>query len=305
MSKQATRRPQPKRRPQQRKGRTAMAAKGAKGGNNRMLWITLTVVLVVGAGLIIAIASANKKKQAQGIKDRQSAPAALVAKVTSGVSNDVINAVGAGTTVKNPLTPVTPAVPVLKDGGGKPRVVYMGAEYCPYCATERWAMVNALSRFGKFKNLKITTSGAAPEAFPNTATFSFYGSTYESPYIVFEPVEEQTNSDQPLETPTQEQSNLLAKYDVAPKYTDRTGAIPFMDFANQYIISGASYDAGKLSGLEHQQIADAMANSSTDISKGAVGTANQMTAAICKSLTNNKPEAVCSQPAIVQIQKTL
>jgi hypothetical protein len=34
MNKQATRRPQTKRRPQQRKGRTAMAAKGGK--SNRM-----------------------------------------------------------------------------------------------------------------------------------------------------------------------------------------------------------------------------------------------------------------------------
>ena len=69
---------------------------------------------------------------------------------------------------------------------GKPRIVYLGAEYCPYCATERWAMVNALSRFGTFKNLKITTSSAT-DVDANTPTFSFYGSTFTSPYIKFEP----------------------------------------------------------------------------------------------------------------------
>ena len=299
MSKQATRRPQPKRRPQQRKGRTAMAAKGAKGGNNRMLWIIVTIVLVVGGGLIIAVASSHKKKQAASIKDRQSAPAALVSKVT-GVSDSVINTVGAGKTVQDPLKKVSPAVAVLKTSDGKPRIVYVGAEYCPFCGTERWAMVNALSRFGKFSNLKITTSSST-DVPPTISTFSFYGSKYDSPYIQFEPVEQENNTGQPLENPTSEQVDLMNKYDVAP-YTSRNGAIPFIDFANQFIVSGASYDANQLQGLTHDQIASDMQDSSSGISQGAIGTANKMTAAIC-TLTDNKPSA-CDQPAIKAIQKT-
>jgi hypothetical protein len=39
-------------------------------------------------------------------------------------------------------------------GGGKPEVLYIGAEYCPYCGTERWSMIVALSRFGTFRGLK-------------------------------------------------------------------------------------------------------------------------------------------------------
>ncbi|HUC04207.1 MAG TPA: DUF929 family protein, partial [Acidimicrobiales bacterium] len=33
---------------------------------------------------------------------------------------------------------------------GKPEVFYVGAEFCPYCGAERWAMYIALSKFGTF-----------------------------------------------------------------------------------------------------------------------------------------------------------
>ena len=46
----------------------------------------------------------------------------------------------------SPLTATT-GQPALTSGG-KPEILYVGAEYCPYCAAERWAMVVALSRFG-------------------------------------------------------------------------------------------------------------------------------------------------------------
>jgi Domain of unknown function (DUF929) len=62
--------------------------------------------------------------------------------------------------------------------GGKPEVLYVGAEYCPYCAAERWAMIVALSRFGTFSGLAATHSAAKngagqAEAYPNTATWTF------------------------------------------------------------------------------------------------------------------------------------
>ena len=45
--------------------------------------------------------------------------------------------------------------------GSLPRFVYEGAEYCPYCAMARWSMVAALSRFGTFSSLKMTSSATA------------------------------------------------------------------------------------------------------------------------------------------------
>ena len=42
--------------------------------------------------------------------------------------------------------------PPLTDHG-LPAVVYVGAEFCPYCAVQRWALLVAFSRFGTFSNL--------------------------------------------------------------------------------------------------------------------------------------------------------
>jgi hypothetical protein len=298
MSKQTTRRAPQKRRPQQRKGRTAMAAKGGKA-NNRTTWIMVAVVLAVGIALVVAFASGSKKKQAGDfIKGEQPAPASLVSKVT-GVSPKVITDVGAGS-VTNPPTKISGARLVTSDG--KPRIVYIGSEYCPYCATERWAMLNALSRFGTFENVKITssaknTANGAPEVFPGTSTFSFHGSTYKSDYITFEPVEQFDNSYKPLDTTSPEHQQLIDTY-------NKGGSIPFIDFANQYMISGASYKPDVLQGKTRTEIAGELSNASSDVTRGVIGTANVMTATICK-VTGNKPADVCSNQAVQAIENQL
>jgi thiol-disulfide isomerase/thioredoxin len=70
---------------------------------------------------------------------------------------------------------------VLNDNG-KPLIVYIGAEYCPYCAAERWAAVIALSRFGTFTGLGQTHSSSS-DVYPDTATLSFHGAVYASQYL--------------------------------------------------------------------------------------------------------------------------
>src|SRR5215471_17073708 len=44
--------------------------------------------------------------------------------------------------------PFTPGSGAPLTSGGKPEMLYIGAEYCPYCAAMRWSMAVALSRFG-------------------------------------------------------------------------------------------------------------------------------------------------------------
>ena len=111
---------------------------------------------------------------------------------------------------------------ILKGADGKPLITYIGAEYCPYCAAERWSLAVALSRFGTFSNLSGTHSSDS-DVFPDTQTLSFYGSSYSSPYVDFQPVEEETNQPagdgyQTLQTPTAAQSALVAKYDTAGEH---------------------------------------------------------------------------------------
>ena len=71
---------------------------------------------------------------------------ALIGKVTS-VPAATLDQVGGGTVTAPPTTISGAAL----TSGGKPEMLYIGAEYCPYCAAERWAMIVALSRFGTFK----------------------------------------------------------------------------------------------------------------------------------------------------------
>ena len=252
------------------------------------------VVVVVAIALVAAVARGGNNSS---IPDRVPASPAVVAQVTS-VSPSVFSTVGVGTATSAPQ-PISSA-PLTTNG--KPRILYIGAEYCPFCATERWAMVLALSRFGTFTNLQQTQSSSS-DVFPNTHTFSFYGSTYTSKYIVFEPVETETRTGKPLETPTAEQAQLMATWDVAP-YTTQPGSIPFMNLGGRYVTTGATYDASVLQGKTAEQIAAALHDPSSPIAKGAVGAANTMTAAICK-LTNGQPANVCSDPTIAGIMAKL
>jgi hypothetical protein len=185
--------------------------------------------------------------------------------------------------------------------GGKPELLFMGAEYCPYCAAERWAMVNALSRFGTFSGL-TTTHSSSTDADPNTPTFSFAKSTYTSKYLNFTSVEETTNIPNgqgyytTLQTPTAAETKLGQTY-------DPQGAIPFLDFGNKYVEVGnlAPLDPSMLAGKNWSQVAAAMASpSSSSLGSAEVANANYITAAICK-MTNNLPATACT-PTIQGLQ---
>ena len=156
-------------------------------------------------------------------------------------------------------------------------ITYVGAEYCPFCAAERWALAVALSRFGTFSNLSGTHSSDTDE-FPDTQTLSFYGSSYSSPYVDFQPVEEATNRPagagyQTLQTPTAAQSALVAKY-------DPQGSIPFLDIANRYVVTGSSFSPQVLQGLSRSQIAADLSDPNSAVAQAIDGTANDITAAI-------------------------
>lgn len=284
-----SKRPTPKR-PQYKGGKRVRADR-----SNRVWWIAGVVVVVIGLALVAAVASGSKSEQKTKV-----APAALVAKVTS-LPVSVFNTVGAGSATRAPKAISAPAL----TAGGKPLVLYLGAEYCPFCAAERWPMVIALSRFGSFSGLGLTHSSST-DTFPNTATFSFHGASYRSRWIAFTGVETETNERQgdgyaPLDRLTAQQQQLFATYDAPPYTTERaTGGIPFIDFGGKFLVNGATYDPSVLTGKSADDIADALSDPTTAISKGAVGAANTLTAAMC-SLTGNQPASVCTDPTIAKL----
>lgn len=190
---------------------------------------------------------------------------------------------------------------VLRDAEGEPIITYVGAEYCPYCAAQRWAIAVALSRFGTFTGLSATHS-STNDVYANTQTLSFYGSHYTSQYVDFQPVEEQTNQAvngtyPTLQQPTTAQSSLLSRF-------DSQGSIPFLDIANKYVVVGASYSPQVLAGLSQTQIAQQLANPNSAVGQAIDGAANVITAAITQ-VTGQQPMSVASSPAIAAIAKSL
>lgn len=228
-----------------------------------------------------------------------SASARVVREVTS-VPAAALDSVGAGSGVSAPgaLPAGTPPI----ESGGKPLVLYVGAEYCPYCAAERWAMVVALSRFGSFSGLGLTTSSST-DIFPSTRTLTFHGSSYTSDLIAFEGVETQSNklsatgSYEALETPTATQQQLFSTY-------NPNGGIPFTLIGNRYVISGASFRPEVLQGKSWQEISAALSDPASPIAKQVLGAANTITAAIC-TLTNGQPTDVCTSPGVTAAASAL
>jgi uncharacterized protein DUF929 len=261
----------------------------------RILIASGSIVAVIAIVVAFIVVKANNKPSASSSNGPTGAAlSSVVSKVTS-VPASTLDKVGKGS-FTGQIQPVSGAAPLTANG--KPEMLYMGAEYCPYCAAERWAMIVALSRFGTFSGLS-TVHSSTTDTPSNISTFTFHGSSYTSKYLTFTPVEMETNVPDPstggyttLETPTAAQQALLTKYDAAP-YTTQPGAIPFIYFGGKYVSIGASYDATVLSGKSWAQISSALSNPDSDVAKAVNGTANYITAAICK-MTGNQPASACT-----------
>jgi hypothetical protein len=248
----------------------------------------VAVAIVVAVLVVVSVLAPKKTSGGSAALDT------AVAKTLTGIPASVFDTVGVGAGASNPPKPIS-APPLTADG--KPRVLYVGAEYCPYCAAERWPFVVAMSRFGTFSNLQATSSAAAPEVFPDTPTLSFHGATYTSQYLSFTAVETQTNTHQPLDTLTADDQKLFDTYNSG-------GGIPWIDYGGKAASGGASIDATLLAGKTQATIAAEIADPSTALSKAVIGSANVITARLCQ-LTGNQPAAVCSSSAVSAVAGSL
>ncbi|WP_405057321.1 DUF929 domain-containing protein [Kribbella sp. NBC_01505] len=253
----------------------------------------VAVVVVVGGLVIIKVAGGGGDKTATGPSG--AADAQIVAALTS-IPAETFAKVGSDDVQAAPAAITAPAL----TAGGKPKVLYIGAEFCPYCAAERWPVSVALSRFGTFSNLG-TTHSAADDVYPNTPTLSFHGATYTSQYLSFTGLETTTNEKEngqykPLDTPSAEDQKTFDTYN-APPYVKSGGSIPFVDLGGKFVTSGATYSPEILAGKTQAQIAEALKDPSSPIAKAIDGSANVYTAAFCQ-LSNNQPANVCSTDAV-------
>ena len=61
---------------------------------------------------------------------------------------------------------------------------------------------------------------------------------------------------------------------------DQSGAVPFLDIGNQYILAGAQYNPQALTGLSAAQIASQLGSSSSPVARAIDGSAQVIIAAI-------------------------
>jgi len=188
----------------------------------RILIASGSIIAVVAIVVAFIVIKANSKPPASSASNGPTgaALASVVSDLTSVPTSTTDKIGDGGGQVNAKPKAVTGGTPLTANG--KPEMLYMGAEYCPYCAAERWAMI--------------------------------------PPYVP----------------------------------AGREGAIPFIYFGGKYIIAGASYNPQVLAGLSWSKIAsDVKNNPNSDVAKAVVGTANYITAAICK-MTGNQPSSACT-----------
>jgi hypothetical protein len=278
--------------------RTDQRKKGLIAGGS------VAVVLALVVALIVVRLAGGSSARASGPATGSANTAASVTKAIASVPATTLDKVAAGPAypAKGSVYPgairtIKPQATTLTSPDGKPQLVYVGAQYCPFCAAERWALTVALSRFGTFSGLHLIHSSST-DTDPNTPTLSFYGSTYVSKYVAFSTTEAQKVDKSPLQPLTALDKSLMTKYD-APPYVPAgyNGSFPFVDFGNKYVIDGASYDPGLLANLSWGQIAADLSDPTSTVGRAIDATANHITAAIC-TMTGEKPGDVCTSTGV-------
>jgi hypothetical protein len=309
-------------RPATQAAKRAPARPQAKASGGRpaglFTWLAIGLVVVIVATLGIIKVASGGPATTTGKGTFTATDPAMVAQLT-GVPLSVFNTVGVTSTVEQVSPPISikgqpPLTARNASGATVPEILYVGAEYCPYCAAQRWSTIIALSRFGTWSNLGNMTS-YAHDVYPNTPTFTFAKATYKSKYLVFTSVEEYTNylnaagtNYQLLQAPTKAELKLVEKYDT-PKYIKGLSSsdgnpIPFMTFDNKFLVSGASYSPDTLTNLSRNVIATGLSDPTSPVTDAIIASANYQTAAIC-SLTNNEPSNVCTSSGVMAAKSAM
>jgi hypothetical protein len=260
------------------------AARKRAEARRRLLAATgaVTAVLAVVVALVaIKLTSAPARAVAT-----ESAASSVIARQVTTVPASVLTGVSSGQVI-TPLQAVQRSGPPLTVSG-KPVIVFVSEESCPFCAAERWSLAVALSHFGTWSHLGSTTSSAT-DVYPGTATLSFRAAVYRSTELTLQTTELTDNAGRPLQAQTPLDTRLIDAFDVPPyvNSADQSGAVPFLDIANRYILAGAQYSPQVLAGLSAAQIASQLANPSSPVAQAIDGSARVIVAAINQVLAGH------------------
>ncbi|MDO5535647.1 MAG: DUF929 family protein [Propionibacteriaceae bacterium] len=207
------------------------------------------------------------------------------------VPAETLDAVGYGSLDSSPARAIPGGEVQMEDG--KPRILYIGAEYCSYCGFTRWPLTIALERFGDFEGLKPAfAQGRIP-------TVSYLDSTYTSDYVAFKGYEAMDTQGRPLEEISPEDQAIATEHGMTGYpwlyWGTHTSGTPF---------GSAFTDGGYMPGIPGDTIAAKMLDTSTPESQAILGAANVTTAQIC-ALTGDQPSDVCTAPGVVAAKQVV
>jgi hypothetical protein len=184
---------------------------------------------------------------------------------------------------------------------GLPEIGFVGAEYCPYCALQRWSIIIGLSPFGTWSGLHVVRSSVYDSP-ANVPTFTFaYGAKFKSKYVAFYARELQNNvSPSKTGPPYQTLQSLTNPLGTAFTSIDANQGYPFLDYGGKLAQVGSEASVANVDDLQNlswSQVAAALSNHNSTIAKDILGGANYVTAATCV-LTNDQPASACSNTNI-------
>ncbi len=174
---------------------------------------------------------------------------------------------------------------------GKLYVFFMGAEYCPYSAAERWAIVRALQKFGQWDGLKQTMSAARDEPFLNLPTYDFTKANYTSPHVEFASRETKDREFKPLQKLLKTEEKLVRKFNADKE-------IPFLLIGGRFMQVGAGFTPKIFIGHTFRQTETELKKAESEIRKTIDDEANVISALMCVS---GLPPEVCKETGIAEL----
>lgn len=174
---------------------------------------------------------------------------------------------------------------------GKLYVFFMGAEYCPFSAAERWAIVRALQKFGQWDGLKQTMSAARDEPFLNLPTYDFTKANYTSPHVEFASRETKDREFKPLQKLLKTEEKLVRKFNADKE-------IPFLLIGGRFMQVGAGFTPKIFIGHTFRQTETELKKAESEIRKTIDDEANIISALMCVS---GLPPEVCKETGVAEL----
>jgi hypothetical protein len=161
---------------------------------------------------------------------------------------------------------------------------FMSALFCPYCAAERWAIVESLQRFGSWSNLGPSKSTGGTDGFAALPTYDFLRASYTSRYVDFTARDIADAQGHPLQRLDAAQQTLVNRYD--PK-----GGFPFLIIDGSYVQTDSGYPPGLLVDKTFAQVRSAIRRE-TPLGRAIKQEADLLTALLCIG-DGDRPARVC------------